>query len=531
MGFFRLYLCSLLINSIIIFDFVSAQTDITSADSNNQIVIDIGLILDFGSSTGIIANSCISMAFSDFYTTYPHYSTRLALHHKNSNDVPSAASSASELVYEEQVDAIIGPQTSNQARLVAGIGGKSHVPIISFSETSSSLWPSPTPYFIPTAVPDSFELEGIAFLVKELGWHDLVVIYEEDMEEQFGNGFIPSLTHTFKQASVQISYVSAISISSSASHIKKEMRHLRSMQTRVFLVHVTCHDLTSRLFSLAQEVGMMSKGTAWIITDALSNSIGSLDATTVESMEGVLGMRPYIPKSKNLENFKIRWDKNKQNYSEKVDGDFITCLRAYDIVWALATAAEKIQFQQVKRSNEKLNTPNPAITQFRISETGTRLVEEILKTRFIGLSGEFKLKHGKLEAPAFEIINIIGNGDRTVGYWTPRRGFSRKISSAAEEEDHGAVVYPNYDRNVLKPIIWPGDSTQKPRGWDIPGMDLKLRVEAALREHMLTDWINIIKARLKITNYIYYTVGFVLARRNIWNRDRPNRRIHQNYRY
>lgn len=59
-------------------------------------------------------------------------------------------------------------------------------------------------------------------------------------------------------------------------------------------------------FSLAQEVGLMSKGTAWIITDALSSSIGSLDATSVESMEGVLGMRPYISKSKNLENFKIR---------------------------------------------------------------------------------------------------------------------------------------------------------------------------------------------------------------------------------
>ncbi|KAK1388308.1 Avr9/Cf-9 rapidly elicited protein 141 [Heracleum sosnowskyi] len=421
------------------------------------------------------------MALSDFYTTYPHYSTRLALHHKNSNDILSAASSASELVNEEQVDAIIGPQNSDQSRFVAEIGGKSQVPIISFSETSSSLWPSPTPYFIRTAVPDSSELEGIASLVKVLGWHDLVLLYQNDTEEEFGNGFIPSLTHTFQQASVQLSYVSAISTSSSVSHIKKELRHLRSMQTRVFLVHLTSHDLASRIFSLAQEVGMMSKGTAWIITSSLSNSIGSMDASTIESMEGVLGMRPYIPKSKELDNFKIRWNKNKcllmqqqHNYIEKVDNDFNTCLRAYDTVWALATAAEKIQFQQVKRSSEILNTPSPAITQIRNSETGPRLLDEILKTRFLGLSGEFKLKHRILEAPAFEIINIIGNGDRTVGYWTPRRGFSRKIASAAEE-DHGAVVYPNYDENVLKPIIWPGESTQKPKGWEIPGMDLKLR--------------------------------------------------------
>lgn len=95
MGFFRLCLLLLLINSIIILYFVSAQNDIINAttDLNNQTVIDIGLILDFGSSTGIMTNSCISMAFSDFYTTNPHYSTRLALHHKNSNDILSAASS------------------------------------------------------------------------------------------------------------------------------------------------------------------------------------------------------------------------------------------------------------------------------------------------------------------------------------------------------------------------------------------------------------------------------------------------------
>lgn len=104
---------------------------------------------------------------------------------------------ALELVNEEQVDAIIGPQNSNQARLVPRIEGKSQVPIISFSETSSSPLPSPTPHFIRTAGHGSFELEGIALLVKVLGWHDLVVIYEDDTDEQFGNSFIPSLTHTF----------------------------------------------------------------------------------------------------------------------------------------------------------------------------------------------------------------------------------------------------------------------------------------------------------------------------------------------
>lgn len=380
------------------------------------------------------------------------------------------------------MDAIIGPQNSKQAGLVAEIGGKSQVPIISFSDG--------------TTVPNSSELEGIASLVKVLGWHDLVVLYQDDAEEEFGTNFISSLTATFQQESIHLSYVSAISTSSSVPDIRKELRHLRSMQTRVFLVHVTSHDLASRLFSLAREAGMMSKGTAWIITDALSNSISSLNAATIESMEGVLGMRPYIPRSKNLDNFKIKWNNNKyssmqqkHNHAEKVGADFYTCLQAYDTVWALATAADKIQFQQVKRSSKKLNAPSPAITQIRILETGPRLYDEILKTRFLGLSGEFKLEQGKLETPAFEVINVIGNGYRSLGYWTQKRGFSRKIASAAEEDQ--GVVHPNYGENVLKPIIWPGDSTQKPKGWDIPVMPLQLRV--GVPHKTVVIFVNVLK--------------------------------------
>lgn len=389
------------------------------------------------------------------------------------------------------MDAIIVPRNSNQARFVAKIGEKSQVPIISLSETSSLLWPSPTPYFIRTE-PDSSELEGIASLVKVLGWHDLVVLYQDDTEEEFGSGFIPSLTHTFQQASIKLSYVRAISTSASVSRIKKELRHLRTLQTRVYLVHVTSHDLASRLFSLLHEAGMMSKGTAWIITDALSNSISSLDATTIESMEGVISIRPYIPKSKNLDNFKIKWNQN-------------NCLQENDTVWPLATAVEKIQFQEVKESSKKLNALSPAITQSRISEKGPGLLDEILKTRSPGLSGQFKLKQGKLETRAFEIINILGNGYRTVGYWTPRRGFSRKIQSAAEE-DHDVVVNPNNEENVLKPIIWPGETTQKPKGWDIPVMPLKLRVGVPNTTDFMI-FVNVLLSSKLETEFVLFLYG------------------------
>lgn len=62
------------------------------ADSKKHYVVDIGLILDLNSSMGVMAESCISMAISDFYSAYPHYTTRLALHTNNSGDVLAAAS-------------------------------------------------------------------------------------------------------------------------------------------------------------------------------------------------------------------------------------------------------------------------------------------------------------------------------------------------------------------------------------------------------------------------------------------------------
>ncbi|KAK1399849.1 Glutamate receptor [Heracleum sosnowskyi] len=428
--------------------------------------VKVGLILDFNSSTGFVASSCISMAISDFYSANAHYTTRLALHPKNANDVLSAASAALELINEDQVDAIIGPQNSKEAIFVAEIGGKSQVPIISFSVTSSTLWPSRNPYFIQTTLPDSSQLECITSLVKQLGWHAVVVIYQDETDRESSTGFIPSLTDAFQKASIQLSYVIAISSSANESHIRQELGNLWRMQTRVFLVHVTSSDLASRLFSLANEVGIMNKKTAWIVTDALSNTLSSLDATTIETMEGVLGVRPYVPKSKNLENFKTKWKEN-NNIN-------MFCLRAYDTVWALATSVEKLKFPQVKRSREDSNASSAAITNLRVSERGWGLVKNILETRFLGLSGEFKLKDGQLETPVLEIINVVGDGDRIVGYWTPRSGFSRK-KVRATEEDQGEV-YSKTVEDVLKPIIWPGDSTTKPNGWDVPGMGLKLRV-------------------------------------------------------
>lgn len=91
MGLSNLFLYLLLFDTILLL-LVSAKNETSRTPSKHPTVINVGLILDFNSSDGFVADSCISIALSDFYTENLHYATRLALVPKNSNDVLSAAS-------------------------------------------------------------------------------------------------------------------------------------------------------------------------------------------------------------------------------------------------------------------------------------------------------------------------------------------------------------------------------------------------------------------------------------------------------
>lgn len=235
---------------------------------------------------------------------------------------------------------------------------------------------------------------------------------------------------------------------------------LMTMQTRVFIVYMNTA-LASRVFALADQNGMMSKGYAWIITAGLSNSLNVLDSEVVDSMDGVLGVRSHVPKSKELESFDRRWKRelHLMKPNSPVTEINLSGLWAYDTVCALARASEKI-WQPTNPSFVKPNTSEA-------STVGPRLEDEIRNTRFKGLSGEFNLINGQLESSVFEIINVIGNG-RVVGYWTPEKGILQNLD-------------PN-SKTGMKKIIWPGDSTTAPTGWAIPSLKIGVPVKLGFPE-------------------------------------------------
>lgn len=67
------------------------------------------------------------------------------------------------------------------------------------------------------------------------------------------------------------------------------------------------YDLGARLFKKANEIGMMKKGFVWIVTNDFTDLLGSLNSSVVDSMQGVLGVRTYVARTRKLRDFEVRW--------------------------------------------------------------------------------------------------------------------------------------------------------------------------------------------------------------------------------
>ncbi|KAM3714493.1 hypothetical protein ACJW31_01G336600 [Castanea mollissima] len=428
-------------------------------------VIRVGVVLDLNSTVGEVAESYILMAVSDFYAVNANYRTRLSLFTRDSkDDVVGAACAALDLMNNEKVHAIIGPQSSAQAKFVANLGEKAHVPILSFSATSPLLTTNHNPFFIQTTQDDSAQVKAIAALIQAYGWREVIPIYEDT---DYGTDLILYFIDAFQEVDVRFPYRSVISPSSKDSDILEELNKLKAMQTRIFLVHMTA-SLGSKLFVHVRNSGMMSEGYAWITTQGLSSWLDTIDSKIMDSMQGVLGIRPYIQISKDLEDFERRWTTNytsrKTNYNTL--GLNLFGLRAYDTIWALAMAVEKANIEHSSFWKQNASETKVDLAAIGVSEIGPRLLDKIASTRFQGLSGYFDLVKGQLKASTFEIFNVIGRTERIIGYWNPKKGLSREIDDISE-------IACSISKNKLKAPIWPGDTISQPK---------KLRIGVPVRD-------------------------------------------------
>ncbi|XP_073137096.1 glutamate receptor 2.8-like [Henckelia pumila] len=423
----------------------------------------VGVILDFDSLVGRIGLTSIALAMTDFYATNPNYTTGLVLHLRDSKgQVIDAASNALGLLKGVEVDAIIGPQKSSQASFVIGHGDRANVPIISFSATSPSLH-SKSRYFIQTGLSDAAQVGAIAAIVGYFHWNQVILIYEDS---DYGNGIVSYLANAFQDVNARVSYRTIIPLTTTDDFLLQELYKMKAMQTKVFVVHVSS-SLASKLFLKVNEAGMMGEGYAWIVTSELMDLFFSLDSHVVDSMQGVLGVKPVIPRSRKLDSFTKRWKRKFLGDNPDILEAELSLygLWAYDTLWALAVAAERVRFEEptsFQINTSAINLTNVFITE--ISKTGQKILEAMLGVIFQGLGGKFHLVEGQLEPSAFQILNVVGKGVKEVGIWTTSHGLLRNLSNTSSSN------------TTLGSIIFPGDTTDRPRGWEVSVNGKKLRV-------------------------------------------------------
>lgn len=346
------------------------------------------------------------------------------------------------------MNAIIGPQSSAEAKFVIGLGRRYHVPIISFSATSPHLCSSHSPFFIRTAFDDSTQVKAIAAVVEAYAWLEVVVIYEDT---DYGNSLIPYLVDALQEVGARVPYRSVIRPYSNDTEISKELHHLNSTRATIFLVHMTA-SLGSKFFVLASEAGMMTEGYGWIVTQGLSTLLDPVDSRAMDSMQGILGVRPYIPMSKQLGDLLLRMKRFRFIKPNKITGVNLFGLWAYDSVWALAMAVEKVGMANYSSMMTNVTTSRVNVASLGAGDMGQNLVEAIQDSKFENLSGHFQLIKGQLEPSTFEIFNVIGEKERIIGYWNEKNGLSRMLNGAAKLDV----------KSKLKQPIWPGDTTNQP---------------------------------------------------------------------
>lgn len=275
----------------------------------------------------------------------------------------------------------------------------------------------------------------------------------------------------------QVKYLAHLSPSSMDDSILKQLNKLKTMQTRVFVVHML-PSLASRFFKKVNEAGMMTHGYAWIITDVLTSLLHYLDPQELDYMQGVIGVKPYIQPSNLLTNFERKW--RKRFYKEYPEVDRVELdmfgIWSYDFVFALATTLQRVE------------------TKFSViatSEIKSRLLPMIQNISHKGLTGDFHVVNGQLQTLSYQIVNVFRNGEKPIGFWNSMNGLSNRLNH------NQRLGYTPHNKDDLGTITWPGDTPEIPKSWDVNKV-LRVGLPA------LTGFVEFMEAyRDPITNTVY----------------------------
>lgn len=376
---------------------------------------------------------------------------------------------------------VCGPQSSGIARVTSHVVNELHIPLLSFAATDPTLASLQYPYFMRTTQSDYYQMNAVADIIQYYGWREVIAIFVDD---DYGRGGISALSDALAKKLSKISYKAALSPNADRNEVNEMLIKVNLMESRIYVVHVN-PDSGLSIFSIAKKLGMVDAGYVWIATDWLSSILDSshADPDTMNLIQGVIALRPHTPDSDIKRNFLSRWNKLLQK-GEASSSLNAYGLYAYDTVWLVAYAIDQflteggaISFSNDPRLHDS-NRSSLHLSALRSFDGGSNLLKILSLANFTGLTGRFQIdSDGNLVHPAYDVLNIAGTGLRKIGYWSNYSSLSLISPETLYEKPSNSTT----NTRQLYSVIWPGETTIKPRGWVFPNDGKNLRIGVPYR--------------------------------------------------
>ncbi|KAJ6419726.1 hypothetical protein OIU84_029779 [Salix udensis] len=448
--------------------------------------VSIGALLSFNSTIGKVAKVAIQAAVDDVNSD-PSILGGTKLRIAMSADKSGFLGIIEALKFmETDTVAIVGPQSSVTAHAISFVANELQIPLLSYSSTDPALSSPQFPFFVMTARNDLYQMAAIAEIVDYYGWKEVIAIFGDD---DYGRNGIAALGDKLAERRCKISFKAPLTPAATREEITDLLIKVALTESRILVVH-TFSSWGPVVFSVAQYLGMMGPGYVWITTNWLSTLLETdspLPAGTLDDIQGVLTLRMYTPDSELKRKFVSRWStltSGTTAYGSNPMGLSTYGLYAYDTVWLLAHAINAFfdQGGNISFSNDSrlaaLRGGSLHLDALNIFNGGNLLRQNILQVNMTGVTGKVKFNpDGNLIHPAYDIINVIGNGIRRIGYWSNYSG----LSVVPPETLYSRPPNRSSSSQKLHGVIWPGQTAQKPRGWVFPENGRHLRIAVPSR--------------------------------------------------
>ncbi|XP_068638958.1 glutamate receptor 3.7-like [Aristolochia californica] len=452
--------------------------NISSIHGQRPPVVNIGALFTYDSVIGRAAMVAMQAAVEDINADSSVLGgTKLNLIMENTNCNVFIGSIGAFRVLEKEAVAIIGPQSSAIAHMISFISTGLQVPLVSFAATDPTLSALQFPFFFRTTISDSYQMTAMADLINYYGWKEIIAFYVDD---DYGRGGISFLHDELAKKMSRISYKLVIPVGATHDDITKLLLQSNVIGPRVYVVHVN-PDTGLRIFDIARQLNMMTDDYVWLATDWLSaalDSLGSINHTVTNSLEGVVGLRQNSLESDQKKAFVSRWWKlcEKWNVTSGLNSYGFS---AYDTVWIVARALSEYlkENRTISFSSKKeLHVMSGAMLQMDKLKTfdgGSILCKKLMEINFNGLMGHLQFdSYRNLANGTYEVINIRGTKIQRIGYWSNYSHLSIKMPDSL----NGKLPINLSEDQKLESVIWPSGKAEIPRGWVIANAKRPLRI-------------------------------------------------------